>query len=67
MPARRKRSLHFGNMEGKNIPFHREHRSKRGQRQGVRSSLDRGYKRNGKQAEWQRRNYDQYKSGEIWE
>jgi hypothetical protein len=28
--ARRYRSLHFGNMDGKNVVFHREHRSKRG-------------------------------------
>lgn len=30
MGARRYRALHFGDMDGKNVPFHREHRSKRG-------------------------------------
>ena len=31
MTARRYQALHFGNMEeGKNVPFHREHRSKHG-------------------------------------
>ena len=28
--ARRKKSLHFNLKEGENVPFHREHRSKRG-------------------------------------
>lgn len=30
MAARRYRALHFGNMEGKNVVYHREHRSKHG-------------------------------------
>jgi hypothetical protein len=30
--ARRYRALHFGNMDGKNVIYHREHRSKRGRK-----------------------------------
>ena len=41
--ARRYRSLHFNMGDDENIPFHREHRSKRGQHIRKPSSLN--YKR----------------------
>jgi hypothetical protein len=37
--ARRVKSLHFNLPDGVNVPFHREHRSKRGQKKLIDPSL----------------------------
>jgi hypothetical protein len=39
MTARRIKSLHFNLEEGKNVPFHREHRSKKGRKKFYDPSL----------------------------
>lgn len=49
--ARRVRSLHFGNMEGKHVIYHREHRSKRGRSSHANSINMTPYKRNNKKTQ----------------
>lgn len=59
MTARRIKSLHFGDMEGKNVVFHREHRSKRGRKikpeRGMRGQTPRNSK---KGKSWRKFNRD---------
>lgn len=57
--ARRYRALHFGDMDGKNVVYHREHRSYRGRNgiKGMRKVAPRG---SAKANSWKQRDYNEY-------